>query len=445
MKVYAYTKSLMLAVSLVVPAVAGAKGMQAGQVVLRPQLGQPVVLAGQKQKAFLKVALTGFALQADRERAPANIAIVLDKSGSMQGAKIREAKRAAIMAVQRLGAQDIVSIVTYDSSVRVVVPATRASDRHSIISAIQSIHAGGNTALFAGVSKGAGELRKFLSKERVNRVILLSDGLANRGPSSPGELAELGARLVREGISVTTLGLGLGYNEDLMTQLAMASEGNHAFIENAGELAAIFDYEFGDVLSVVAQDVVIKIRCAEGIRPLRVLGRDAEIFGSTVIVHMNQLYSQQDKHVLLEIELPAYVAGEVKNAAEVYVTYDNMITKRTDELKGLANFEVSASLREIEGRINREVMTEAVALLANEESKRAVVLRDQGRVSEARDVLEKNAEYLEQEAGKYNSQRLKSLSADQEKSAEAVDDRSWSRTRKLLREQQYKTDTQQAW
>ena len=445
MKVYAYTKSLMLAVSLVVPAVAGAKGMQAGQVVLRPQLGQPVVLAGQKQKAFLKVALTGFALQADRERAPANIAIVLDKSGSMQGAKIREAKRAAIMAVQRLSAQDIVSIVTYDSSVRVVVPATRASDKHSIISAIQSIQAGGNTALFAGVSRGAGELRKFLSEERVNRVILLSDGLANRGPSSPGELAELGARLVREGISVTTLGLGLGYNEDLMTQLAMASEGNHAFIENAGELAAIFDYEFGDVLSVVAQDVVIKIRCAEGIRPLRVLGRDAEISGNTVIVYMNQLYSQQDKYVLLEIELPAYVAGEVKNAAEVYVTYDNMITRRTDELKGLANFEVSASPREIEGRINREVMTEAVALLANEESKRAVVLRDQGRVSEARDVLEKNAAYLKQEAGKYKSQRLESLSADQEKSAEAVDDGSWSRTRKLLREQQYKTDTQQAW
>ena len=189
MKVYAYTKSLMLAVSLVAPAVAGAKGMQAGQVVLRPLLGQPVVLAGQKQKAFLKVALTGFALQADRERAPANIAIVLDKSGSMQGAKIREAKRAAIMAVHRLSAQDIVSIVTYDSSVRVVVPATRASDKHSIISAIQSIQAGGNTALFAGVSRGAGELRKFLSEERVNRVILLSDGLANRGPSSPGELA----------------------------------------------------------------------------------------------------------------------------------------------------------------------------------------------------------------------------------------------------------------
>ena len=445
MKVYAYTKSLMLAVSLVAPAVAGAKGTQADQVVLRPQLGQPVVLAGQKQKAFLKVALTGFALQADRERAPANIAIVLDKSGSMQGAKIREAKRAAIMAVQRLSAQDIVSIVTYDSSVRVVVPATRASDKHSIISAIQSIHAGGNTALFAGVSRGAGELRKFLSEERVNRVILLSDGLANRGPSSPGELAELGARLVKEGISVTTLGLGLGYNEDLMTQLAMASEGNHAFIENAGELAAVFDYEFGDVLSVVAQDVVIKIRCAEGIRPLRVLGRDAEISGSTVIVYMNQLYSQQDKHVLLEIELPAYVAGEIKNAADVYVTYDNMITKRTDELKGLANFEVSASPREIEGRINREVMTEVVALLANEESKRAVVLRDQGRVSEAQDVLEKNAEYLKQEAEKYNSQRLESLSADQEKSAEAVDDGSWSRTRKLLREQQYKTDTQQAW
>lgn len=84
--------------------------------------------------------------------------------------------------------------------------------------------AGGGTALYAGVAQGASELREFLDPHRVNRIILLSDGQANKGPSSPSELGNLGAALISEGISVTTIGIGLGYNEDLMTQLAPRSD-----------------------------------------------------------------------------------------------------------------------------------------------------------------------------------------------------------------------------
>ena len=113
----------------------------------------------------------------------------------------------------------------------------------------------------------------------MNRVILLSDGQANVGPKSATELGELGMSLGKEGISVTTIGLGAGYNEDLMANLAGYSDGNHAFVENAEDLVRIFNYEFGDVLSVVAQDLVIRIQLMDGVRPMRLLGRDGEILG----------------------------------------------------------------------------------------------------------------------------------------------------------------------
>lgn len=117
-----------------------------------------------------------------------NIAIVLDKARSMQGSKIEEARRGAIEAVKRLGPNDIVSVITYDSTVQVLVPATKLTDKAAVCQKISQIKAGGRTALFAGVSKGAVEVRKFLDKERVNRVVLLSDGKANIGASSPSEL-----------------------------------------------------------------------------------------------------------------------------------------------------------------------------------------------------------------------------------------------------------------
>jgi Ca-activated chloride channel family protein len=174
----------------------------AEQVRLEVSLDKPTMLADKKQAAFVKIGLTGFKLESSQKRTPVNVAIVLDKSGSMQGEKIAKAKEAAIAAIGRLGAEDIASVVAYDSTVQVIVPATKLSDKEAVLQQIRGIEANGSTALFAGVSKGADELRKFFDKNRVNRVILLSDGLANVGPQSPSELAELGASLMKEGIYV---------------------------------------------------------------------------------------------------------------------------------------------------------------------------------------------------------------------------------------------------
>ena len=380
--------------------------LEARQIDLDVALGTPVMLAGQKQTAYLKVGLTGFELPDDSQRTPANVTVVLDKSGSMGGDKIRRAREAAIMAINRLNADDIAAVVAYDHVVQIIMPATKVVDKKGFRQAIDGINAGGNTALFAGVSKGAHEVRKFLDRNRVNRIILLSDGLANVGPSSPAELGRLGASLGKEGISVSTVGLGLGYNEDLMTRLAGLSDGNHAFAENADDLVRIFDAEFGTVLSVVAQEVQIQIHCAPGIRPLQVLGRDADIVGQTVYTSLNQLYSRQEKFILLEVEVPAGEVGQQQQLASVEVSYTNTLTRTKDRLSGAVSVSFSKSSEQVVQATDKGVMTNTVEQVANQLSKDAVQLRDQGKVKEARQKLEESAAYVQRNAERYRSERF---------------------------------------
>jgi Ca-activated chloride channel family protein len=421
-----------------------AQPVWAEQVKLDVAIGTPVMLAGQRQTAYVRVAMTGFKMDDPEKRTPVNVAIVLDKSGSMQGEKIKRAKEAAIMAIDRLRRDDIVSVVTYDSTVHVLVPATKVSNRQEIYAAIRRLEAGGSTALFAGVSKGACEVRKFIAKNRVNRVILLSDGIANVGPSSPGDLAELGCSLIRESISVTTIGLGLDYNEDLMTQLARKSDGNHMFAENATDLARTFNREFGDVLAVVAQDVTVTIRCARDVRPIRVLGRDAEIAGRTVVTTLNQLYSDQMKYVLLEVEVPEGRVGREAKVASVDVSYANMGTKTTDKLASTVSVRFTDLPSLVEANANRDVMVAAAHQIGVERNELAVRLRDEGNIEEARQTLWSNTRILSEQAARYQSDELDDYAGFNRYDAQNLDDKNWDRQRKSMRATQYGIQKQQA-
>lgn len=422
---------------------------QAKEITLRTELGTPVIEAGLKQKAYLKISLKGFELTGESDRTAANIALVLDESGSMQGEKIEKAKEAALLAVDLLNADDILSVISYDSTVKILVPATRVDDKKAIRKAIKAMNANGKTALFAGVSKGAKEVRKFIDKERVNRVILLSDGQANVGPSTPTELGELGMSLGKEGISVTTIGLGAGYNEDLMTNLAGYSDGNHAFVEDAEDLVKIFNYEFGDVLSVVAQDLLIRIELDDGVRPIRILGREGEIIGREITTRMNQLYSDQEKYILLEVEVPEGKADESRDLANVSVTYQNMASKRKHDINDSVKISYSASKKAVAEAINTTVVTETTKQVANEMSKEALRLRDTGKREEARKVLNRSAEFVRAQGsllGGSAQQELKAYSDEvEEEAASITSDRDWNKTRKSIKAKQYRQDKQQSY
>ncbi len=419
--------------------------LPANQVKLNVAMAKPFLEAGKAQSAFFKVGLAGFEMKKEEDRTPVNVAIVLDKSGSMSGQKIEHAKEAACQAIDRLGSEDIVSVVAYDHTVSVLVPATKVSDKNTIKQRIRNLQSGGNTALFAGVSKGAGEIRKFLDKDRVNRVILLSDGMANSGPSSPKALGDLGASLLKEGISVTTLGLGNGYNEDLMTALARKSDGNHTFIESPQQLARIFNAEFGDILSVVAQEVAIDIKCAPGVRPIRVLNRESEISGQHIITHLNQLYSQQEKYILIEVEVPGTPAERTREVARVEVSYANMLTRTTDELANTLSVRFTESDKVVQANANKEVMIACVMQKANDANKLATDLRDKGQVEEARQVLSRNGVYLQFNADRWGSKSLNDYALEQQIDLQNIDDDGkYQLRRKQMRSNQYKQETQQS-
>ena len=437
-------KSIVLLVVLSVFMTAGAS---ARTIDLQVNLGTPVMEAGKNQKTFLKIGLRGFDLPVESDRAPVNMAIVLDRSGSMAGEKLARAREAAIKAIGLLQSGDIVSVVTYDSVVNVVVPATKVDDKQSIYRAIRRIRDGGRTALFAGVSKGASEVRKFLDKTRVNRIILLSDGLANIGPSTPSELGQLGASLGREGISVTTIGLGLGYNEDLMTQLAGMSDGHHAFVQNSADLNRIFAAEFNTALTVVANQFNITIRCADSIRPIRVLGRRAQIIGQEVHINLNQLSSNQEKYVMLEVEVPPGVAGEEMDLASVDVSYLDLKAKRRDSLQKTVSVNFTKEREKVKRAVNKPVMDSAAEQVINQLSKEAVELRDQGKTEAAKQYIEQGLGSLKEsfsERGIAASPRVQELEEEvQQDAAEMDDDRNWNKKRKSMRQRQFKYDNQQ--
>jgi len=418
----------------------------AQEVVLDVSVTTPVLLARQSQTTYLRVGLTGFELDTRHQRPPVNVAIVLDRSGSMDGEKIARAKEAARMAVGLLGPSDIVSIITYSDTVEILVPATRVGNSAYIRERIDSIYADGSTALFAGVSKGAEELQKFFSPDLVNRVILLSDGLANVGPDSPAALGDLGESLRKSGISVTTIGLGLGYNEDLMVRLAEKSDGNHAFVENSRDLARIFEFEFDDILSVVAQDVEIEITCGPGVHPIRIIGRESEIIGSRVITTINQLYSNQEKYVVLEVEVESRDVGDQINVADVRLRYDNMVTSNRDVLTGGVSAEFTASQERVEENVDRPAMTAAILQLATERSEEAVRLRDEGRIDEAQEALQANSIFLQEQAEALDSDELAGYGAAMAASAATVeDDAEWNSTRKQMVDDQYENKSQQSY
>jgi Ca-activated chloride channel family protein len=380
----------IIAVMALAPLSILSHNVQASQVGLQVGVSNPTMLAGEKETNFVRIALTGFDLPSAEDRPPVNVAIVIDTSGSMSGQKIVQARKAAIAAVNRLQDSDIVSVVLYASSAQVLVPATKATDRAEIIRKIQSVTADGSTALFAGVSKGAAEVRKFLDNESANRVILLSDGKANVGPKSPRELERLGASLVKEGISVSTLGLGLNYNEDLMSGLASAGSGNHIFIEDADDLIAVFNSEFNDLMSVVAGDFRIEATVPDGVRPVRVLGTKADISGQRIHIPLAQLYARQQRYFVLEVEVDKGEAETTRPLLSVSVQYKNMVTETTDKLSSSVDVRFSESVATVQGDRDAETYAFCAVQIANERNVMATALRDAGQVEEAKKLLDLN-------------------------------------------------------
>jgi Ca-activated chloride channel family protein len=421
---------LALALAAIKPAAAASTS---AAVRLEAGLAQPVMLAGQKNKAHLRVSLFGEKGQAAGPRPDANVCIAIDRSGSMGGEKMTAARDGARSALAKLRDSDYVSVVAYDSVVEVVVPARQASDRAAINAGIAGLDARGGTALFAGVVKCAAEVRKFASKNRVNRILLLSDGQANQGPSSPAQLGALGASLAAEGISVATIGLGVDYNEDLMVELALRSDGSHAFVQHAADLARFLDQELGAVAAVVARDVEIKVRSAAGARPLRVIGRRADVVGQTVMTTLGKINGGRQHVFVIEMDVDPMQAGSKRAVADVEVAFRDLLGNRDVATRQRVEAQFTLAAREVEAKTDPRIMSELGILSAGEEQEKAIKLRDKGDYAGAKRVLEQNAADLAANANKYRDSRVTERAKQAEQQARELSPKpaEWNVQRKL--------------
>jgi Ca-activated chloride channel family protein len=415
------------------------------RVDCRVEIDRNVLPEGMPQKAVIKVTLDSPLPPERIERSAVNLSIVLDRSGSMSGQKLEKAKDAAIEALRHLGPRDVFSVVVYDHNVRTVVPARSARHVEWIERQIREIRSGGNTALFGGVSQGAAEVRKNFGGRYVHRIILLSDGIANVGPSTPEDLGRLGAALIKEGISVTTVGVGTDYNEDLMTRLSQNSDGNSYFVESSRDLPRIFAAELGDVLNVVAKKVHVIVECPDGVRPLTIIGREGRIRGRTVELYLNQLYGGQEKYALIEVEVPGKKSGEEIHIASVSVSYENPFTQKNEIASGRVSARFSDNKTEVKKSANVDVQRDYQLNLNAIAKDRAISLSDRGRKDEAVRELKKSAGHLRTLGRKYDDEKLLKEAEEVEQKAEQIEEKGMTRKyRKSLRTDSYQMKHQQS-
>jgi Ca-activated chloride channel family protein len=200
-------------------------------------------------------------------RNPLNLAMVLDKSGSMEGDKIVNLRKAAKNVIGMLDEDDYVSITAFSDRVFKIAPSQAASDRSALEAVIDSIRDGGGTAMSGGMEQGLKELEKYLAPERINRMLLLTDGQTF---GDEDECRKLGAKMGTKEIVIQALGLGEDWNEDLLDEVAEASGGNADFIETPDEIADFFREAVQRMQATVVQNAYLILRLVNGIVPRQV-------------------------------------------------------------------------------------------------------------------------------------------------------------------------------
>lgn len=265
--------------------------------------------AGHRVRALLRIE--GDA-PADDARAPLNLAFVLDRSGSMGGAKLEAVKRAARDLILRLHPDDRVSVVAFDDEVRTVARAGSADEQAGLLRALMALDTGGCTNLSGGWLQGRALVHEHVhrgggAKGAVNRVVLLTDGLANRGVTDPAVLRRLCSEALEARVSTTTVGVGADYDETLLGDLAEAGGGATYYIERLDQTGGIFEEELEGLLSLAAQNLTVRIRARTAVSlaavhhtyPATVEPDD------TLALTLGDLYARQPGEVLADFVVEA--------------------------------------------------------------------------------------------------------------------------------------------
>ncbi|MCI0707998.1 MAG: VWA domain-containing protein [Ignavibacteriae bacterium] len=317
--------------------------------------------------AYLHVSVTTPNIGVAKRR-PMNISVVLDRSGSMASeGKIDYAKRALNSLIDQLTNDDILSIVIYDDYIDVLRPAAPVRNKWEVKRLVESVYARGATNLGGGMMEGFRQVEQYVSKEFVNRVVLLSDGLANEGIVDPYQLNKIAKQYRSKSITITTMGVGLDYNENLMVGLANNGGGNYYFIESPNTLASILRKEFNMLSSIVAQNAVLELSLGKGVHLKDIIGCEYRPENALYLVPIGDLYANETREFTLELVIPpgrrsfTAASGVLRYKTEfaglrrqpefdvtIHYTDDYVIIEKNRDMETQAKADIAVSTRRVE-------------------------------------------------------------------------------------------------
>lgn len=297
-----------------------------GDITLNCSLNREYIPPARGQKLFLKIELASVS-DAAAKPLPINVCLLIDRSGSMAGKKLQNAKEGAIKLINRLESKDYAGVVTFESRIHVVVPGTHVTDKGHFESKIKAIGLGGSTELYHGLETAFDELRKPLhtrygpGEEPVRRIVLLSDGQPTDNKSESD--FRMLARTIREaGISVTALGIGNDYNEDLLSALAEDSGGTWYHITSPDKIPEVFSDELTSMKTVTFSRPELIVNLSQGAELADIHRSKPEVFKITNVkqsdneyrIPLSDLKAGEGQTIVARIGIPPRPEGECRVA-----------------------------------------------------------------------------------------------------------------------------------
>ncbi len=340
-------------------------------------------------KRYLEVLVTTPKHEHAGRRVPLNLALVIDKSGSMaREGKMKNVKQAALGMINRLRPGDRFSLIAYDNDAQILIPSEAMEGLYRARSLIKSLQAGGGTNLEAGLSEGIRQVRRYYSPDNINRVLLLSDGMANQGITSPGIISGRVYKQAERGISLSTFGVGLDFNEDLMAVLSESGRGMYYFIDHAENIQTILDKEFSSVEHLAAADIKITIELGAGLEIDKIFANNYQIQGNTINVRAGDLAAGELRRMQVRLRLPRLTAGEHR-VGKVRMSYqlpgDKRIITATQDLR-LTYLQDQTAIHQ---KRDQGVTERSFVFEAHTARSKAAAAVDQGDMASARMILDK--------------------------------------------------------
>lgn len=395
--------------------------------ILNPQIefDRSRVLSGVEQDLFVLVKLNvpDSVVNNNAVRTDLTLSMVIDRSGSMSGDKLSYVKEAANHVVDNLSARDKLGIVEYDDKVNTLWPLRKVESAEMVKNLISSLSARGSTNLYGGLAEGVKQVQNAYYSDNINRVILLSDGLANQGVTDPNEISRRVAEASRAGITVSTIGVGVNYNEDLMQSIAENGRGNYYFIEDPTQMTSIFTEELNSMFKTVAKDLKMTFKQSETINSVEVIGYKSTTVGDSIKIDAANMYSGENKMILLKVKLKPLTDGRQSVGVFNLNYYDCLQSKYVNYKVDLKTF-ASSDKGIVDSSISSEVAAEAEIIKADEEHETFVKQYENGEKDKAESNIDALLGSLQKKNQYLNNKKLEkkiealSIEKDEIKKAE---------------------------